>query len=167
MYRKHFLQPIKNGTDTFLFYFQVKDELGSGFSFDKGPLFDINEELIKQLCIENPESAPARIALMVPCFEKEDDGNEKEYFNKWIIWLLDNFGERKDVRDNISSNLGSFSWSGDISPYYERNIKCFEQLLDHQKQEVREWAQKCINNEKKLLDMEKDEEDFRKIRHGM
>ena len=37
------------GTDTFLFYFQVKDELGSGFSFDKGPLFDINEELIKQL----------------------------------------------------------------------------------------------------------------------
>ena len=59
------------GTDTFLFYFQVKDELGSGFSFDKGPLFDINEELIKQLCIENPESAPARIALMVPCFEKK------------------------------------------------------------------------------------------------
>lgn len=55
----------------------MKDELGSGFSFDKGPLFDINEELIKQLCIENPESAPARIALMVPCFEKEDDGNEK------------------------------------------------------------------------------------------
>ena len=91
-------------------------------SWGLGPLFDINEELIKQLCIENPESAPARIALMVPCFEKEDDGNEKEYFNKWIIWLLDNFGERKDVRDNISSNLGSFSWSGDISPYYERNI---------------------------------------------
>lgn len=59
------------------------------------------------------------------------------------------------------------SASSDTSPYYERNIKCFEQLLDHQKQEVREWAQKCINNEKKLLDMEKDEEDFRKIRHGM
>ena len=155
------------GTDTFLFYFQVKDELGSGFGFDKGPLFDINEELIKQLCTENPESAPARIASMVPCFEKESDENEKEQFNKWIIWLLDNFGERKDVRDNISSNLGSFSWSGDISPYYERNIKCFEQLLNHQKQEVREWAQKCINYEKKLLDMEKAEEDFRKIRYGI
>ena len=34
-------------------------------------------------------------------------------------------------------------------------------------QPLTEWAQKCINNEKKLLDMEKDEEDFRKIRHGM
>lgn len=155
------------GTDTFLFYFQVKDELGSGFGFGKGPLFDIDEELIKQLCVENPESAPARIASMVPCFEKKDDGNETEQFNKWIIWLLDNFGERKDVRDNISSNLGSFSWSGDISPYYERNIECFEQLLNHQKQEVREWAQRCINDEKKLLDIEKNREVFMNIRYGM
>mgnify|MGYP006901674100 CR=1 FL=1 len=55
-----------------------------------------------------------------------------------------------------------------IYPHITRGISnVFEQLLDHQKQEVREWAQKCINNEKKLLDMEKDEEDFRKIRHGM
>ena len=150
------------GADTFLFYYQVKDELGSGFSFGKGPLFDAEEGLIKQLCLDNPESAPARIASMVPCFD-----NEVNMFNKWIIWLLDNFGEQRDVRDNISSNLGSFSWTGDISPYYERNIKCFEYLLDHSKQEVREWAQKCINDEKKLLDMEKDKEDFMKIRYGI
>lgn len=150
------------GTDTFLFYYQVKDELGSGFGFEKGPLFDAEEGLIKQLCLDNPESAPARIASMAPCFD-----NEGDMFNKWILWLLDNFGEQRDVRDNISSNLGSFSWTGDISPYYERNIKCFEYLLNHSKQEVREWAQKCINDEKKLLDMEKDKEDFMKIRYGI
>lgn len=148
------------GADTFLFYYQVKDELGSGFSFGKGPLFDAEEGLIKQLCLDNPESAPARIASMVPCFD-----NEVNMFNKWIIWLLDNFGEQRDVRDNISSNLGSFSWTGNISPYYERNIKCFEYLLNHSKQEVREWAQKCINDEKKLLDIEKNKEDFMHIRY--
>ncbi|HJF72176.1 MAG TPA: serine protease [Butyricimonas virosa] len=154
------------GTDTFLFYFQVKDELGSGFGFGKGPLFD-NEKLIKQLCIENPESAPVRIASMVPCFETDDGGNETEQFSKWILWLLDNFGEQKAVRDGISSNLGSFSWTGDISPYYERNIQCFEQLLSHSQQEVREWAQSCIDNERKLLNMEKDNEAFMKIRYGI
>lgn len=154
------------GTDTFLFYFQVKDELGSGFGFGKGPLFD-NEKLIKQLCIENPESAPVRIASMVPCFETDDDVNKTERFSKWILWLLDNFGEQKAVRDGISSNLGSFSWSGGISPYYERNIQCFEQLLNHPKQEVREWAQSRIDDERKLLNMEKDNEAFMKIRYGM
>ncbi len=65
------------------------------------------------------------------------------------FWIIS--GERKDVRDNISSNLGSFSWSGDISPYYERNIKCFEQLLDHQKQEVREWAQNVLITKRSCL----------------
>ena len=155
------------GTDSFLFYYQVKNELGSGYGFGKGPLFDADEKLIKQLCLDNPESAPARIASMAPCFEIDTNGNDTASFNKWIIWLLDYFGERKDVRDNISSNLGSFSWAGDISPYYERNIKCFEQLLKHPKQEVREWAQRCINDEKKLLNMEKDKADFMKIRYGM
>lgn len=150
------------GTDTFLFYYQVKDELGSGFGFGKGPLFETEEKLIKQLCLDNPESAPARIAAMVPCFD-----NEGDMFNKWIIWLLDNFGERMDVRDNILSNLGSFSWTGDVSPYYERNIKCFEHLLNHPKQEVREWAQRCINDEKKWLEIEKDKEDFIKIKYGI
>ena len=70
------------GTDIFLFYYQVKDELGSGFSFGKGLLFDVEEGLIKQLCLDNPESAPTRIASMVPCFEINANGNEVNIFNK-------------------------------------------------------------------------------------
>ena len=104
---------------------------------------------------------------MVPCFEVDTDGNETEQFSNWIIWLLDKFGEQKNVRTCISSNLGSFSWIGAISPYYERNIKCFEQLLNHSKPEVREWAQSCIDDNRKLLDMEKEKENFMKIRYGI
>ena len=152
---------------SFLFYFQVKDELGSGFGFGKGPLFDLDESLIKQICLENPVTAPVRIASMVPCYEVDENGNNTNMFNKWILWLLDNFGEQKDVRDSISSNLGSFSWVGPISSYYERNIKCFEMLLNHPKREVQEWAQKCISDEKKMLEMEKNNEDFMKLRYNM
>ena len=150
------------GPDTFLFYYQVKDELGSGFGFGKGPLFEINEDLIKQLCFDYPESAPVRIASMVPCF----DPNNNEQFSKWVIWLLDNFGEQKDVRSSISGNLGSFSWTGNVSPYYERNIKCFEKLLNHKLPEVRDWAQQRIKEENKLLEMEKVNEDFMSLRYG-
>ena len=155
------------GEDTFLFYYQVKDELGSGYGFGRGPLFNGNENLIKQLCIDNPKSAPVRIAAMVPCFETDENGRETGCFSKWIIWLLDEFGEQKDVRSSISGNIGTFTWSGDVSPYYERNISCFEKLLSHPKSEVREWAKLCIEDERKLLEMEKSEEDFRKIRYEL
>lgn len=155
------------GPDTFLFYYQVKDELGSGFGFGKGPLFDLDERLIKNLCFDYPDSAPVRIASMVPCFDMPEEGKETEQFSKWVLWLLDNFGKQKDVRSSISGNLGSFSWTGNVSPYYERNIKCFEKLLNHQIAEVREWAQKCISDERKLLEMEKNKEDFMRIRYGV
>lgn len=155
------------GEDSFLFYYQVKDELGSGFGFGKGPLFDLDENLIKQLCLDNPETAPVRIATMVPCFDAGESEDKPCQFSKWIIWLLDNFGEQKDVRDGISANLGSFTWSGNVSPYYTRNIQCYEKLLSHPKQEVRDWAHKCIDQETKLQKMEKSNEDFMRIRYGM
>lgn len=155
------------GDDTFLFYYQVKDELGAGFGFGKGPLFELNEELIKQLCLNHPETAPFRIAAMVPCFDFGETGIEASHFSKWVLWLLDMFGAQKDVRDAISSNLGSFTWTGDVSPYYERNIKCFGELLSHPIREVREWAQQCIERDKELLSLEKSKEDFMKIRYGL
>lgn len=151
------------GPDTFLFYYQVKDELGSGFGFGRGPLFEIDEDLIRQLCFDYPESAPARIASMVPCFDQQNG----EQFSNWVIWLLNNFGEQKDVRSSISGNLGSFSWTGNVSPYYERNIKCFEKLLNHKSPEVRNWAQQSIKEEKKFLEMEKANEDFMSLRYGL
>ena len=145
----------------------MKDELGSGYGFGKGPLFHVDERIIKQLCIDYPDTAPVRIAAMVPCFDVQEDGKEVEQFSKWVLWLLDNFGEEKDVRSSISSNLGSFSWTGAVSPYYKRNIRCFEKLLNHKFPEVRDWARLSIMDEKKLLDMEKSKEDFMKIRYGM
>ena len=150
------------GPDTFLFYYQVKDELGSGIGFGRGPLFEIDEDLIRELCFDYPESAPVRIASMVPCFDQQNG----EQFSNWVIWLLDNFGEQKDVRSSISGNLGSFSWTGNVSPYYERNIKCFEKLLNHKLPEVRDWAQQRIKEENKLLEMEKVNEDFMSLRYG-
>lgn len=151
------------GEDTFLFYYQVKDELGSGFGFGNGPLFDLDENLIKQICMQHPDSAPTRIATMVPCYDLDTNGKITDKFNKWVIWLLDNFGEQKEVRSNISANIGTFSWTGDLSPYYERNIKCFEQLLNHNKQEVKDWAKECISYQKKLFDKEKKDETYRNI----
>lgn len=155
------------GEESFLFYYQVKDELGSGYGFGKGPLFDVDEGLIKKLCLDNPKTAPHRIAAMVPLFDTFENGKKPEQFSKWVLWLLDNYGEQKEVRSSISANLGSFTWTGNVSPYYERNIKCFEKLLSHKNPEVRDWAQKSIKDENKFLEMEKTNEDFMRIRYGM
>lgn len=153
--------------ETFLFYFQVKDEIGSGYGFGQGPLFNVDERKIKQLCFDHPDSAPNRIASMAPCFDQVEDGKDANQFSQWFLWLLDNFGKQKEVRESISANLGSFSWKGSMILYYKRNIRCFNNLLDHKIAEVRNWAQSNINDNQKFLDMEQSNEDFMHIRYEL
>ena len=153
--------------ESFLFYYQVKDEIGSGFGFGKGPFFDIDENLIKNLCFEYPESGPNRIASMAPCFEEVPEDEEVQNFSKWFLWLLNNFGEQKEVRDSISANIGSFYWEGTTINYYKRNIRCFEKLLDHNNPAVVNWAEKNIADNKKLLEAEESNEEFMHIRYRL
>lgn len=151
----------------FLFYFRVKDEIGSGFGFGQGPLFEIDEHLVKQLCIDYPQTAPYRIACMAPCFEPAKDDNQVNQFSQWFIWLLDNFGEEKEVREGLSANLGTYTWVGTTIPIYERNIRCFKKLLNHKLLEVRDWAQRNIDVNKKMLDSEQSNEDYTHILYNL
>lgn len=157
-FMKAFLSP-----DYFLFYYQVKDELGSGYGFGRGPLFDVNETKLHQLCFTHPDVAPSRLAAMIPCFDNDSDN----CFSKWFIWLLDNFGDKKEVLDALHANLGTFFWTGSTIYYYNRNISSFEKLLNHQRSEVRNWAERCLKDEKKMLDATISEEDFRRIRYDL
>lgn len=152
--------------DYFLFYYQVKDELGSGYGFDEGPLFTLDEDRIKAICYKYPTAAPSRIASMAPCYEKAERDEEDERFSKWIYWLLDEFGNQKEVREGIHANLGSFYWTGSVIPYYERNIKCFEKLYDHPRPEVQDWARRCVKEAQGMMNMEKSREDFINLRYG-
>ena len=156
--------------DYYLFYFQVKDELGSGFGFGTGPFFELGDELIKDLCLKHPDSAPARIASMAPCYDAVDKdaglgGNER--FSSWFIWLLDNFGSMKEVRDSLHANLGSYSWTGTTIPLHQTNIKCFENLYNHTNPDVVEWAHLCAKDEKTMLEREQSSVDFMKLRYDM
>lgn len=149
--------------DYFLFYYQVKDELGSGFGFGRGPLFEVKGEKLQELCFSYPDVAPLRLAAMVPCFDNDAD----DHFSEWFVWLLDNFGDKNDVLDALHANLGSYYWTGSTIPYYKRNISAFEKLLDHKLPEVKDWAERCLKDENTLLKAEISNEDFMRIRHDM
>lgn len=152
--------------DYFLFYFQVKDELGSGYGFAEGPLFTLDEERIKEICMKYPLAAPTRIASMAPCFERVEGEGKEEKFSKWFYWLLDEFGDQKDVRESLHANLGSFYWTGSTIPYYTRNIRCFKKLYNHHRAEVREWARRCVEDAKGMMTAERSREDFINLRYG-
>lgn len=153
----------------FMFYMNIRNDIGSGFGFGEGFLFKDNDERIKELCLQYPDKVAPRIAELAPCFEYKGDGDDRKVtgFSHIFVWLLDNFADDKTVLEGIHANLHSFSWSGSIIPYLERNIFCFGQLLNHSNSIVRDWAKECLESEKKELNRELGNEEFDSMHYNL
>lgn len=158
--------------DKFMFYFHVRDELGSGTGFGKGALFKLpdSEQRMRKFCMDFPNKAPKRVASMAPCFDYEEiDGNKiLKGFSSYFLWLMEKFGTDEEVLSSIHSNLGSFFWGGSMVPYYERNIFCFQKVLDNENMPecVKKWASKSIGGYEKALKLEKDQEDYMWLKYN-
>ena len=151
------------------FMLQVKHEIGSGSGFGAGPMFKVGDDLIKKFCIDYPNKAPLIVANLCPVldFEKHEDGSvTTERFSDIALWLFDEYGDNEDVLNEFHANLGSFSWTGSTVPYHERNIVCFKHLLSHPKQNVREWAKRCIKYEEDNMKAEIDREDYMRMHYS-
>lgn len=143
------------------FLFQIKNEIGSGFGFGAGPLFQLGDEKIKALCKEYPTTAPVKIAVMMPVFDVRY--SEADSFSAISLWVIDNFGNQENVLNEFHSNIHSFSWTGSPLPLFHQIKKCFEQLQNHPIAEVRTWSLLCIKEIDSEIKREQDSEDFRRM----
>ena len=141
-------------------------DLGSGFGSGAGPLFQCNEDRIKEICLSSLPSLAINLAQMCPVYNYSDEGRISG-LSDFFLWLCDNFGDDKAVLDAFSSNMGTFSYCGnEISAMYASRITLFEPLLSHTKETVRTWAKRQIESLKAQHDYEKGNEDYHKAIYG-
>ena len=151
------------------FYYQVSNEVGSGFGFGVGPMYQHGEEPIKELCKKYPETAPYCVAHTAPVFAYEPDGSggevKKDRFSSIIIWLLENYGDNETVFDGLNGNIGTFSWTGSPYPLYQSEKNCFLALLDNPDMgvKVKEWAKSHIKDLDELMKQEQSRIDYERM----
>lgn len=149
-----------------LFYHAMRMNLGSGFGSGAGPLFQCNEDRIKEICLSSSPSLAVNLAQMCPVYNYSEEGKVSG-LSDFFLWLCDHFGDEKDMLDAFSSNMGTFSFCGnEISAMYASRIPLFESLLSHSKDTVRFWAQRQIDSLKAQHDYEKGNEDYHKAIYG-
>lgn len=149
-----------------LFYHAMRMNLGSGFGSGAGPLFQCNEDRIKEICLSSSPSLAVNLAQMCPVYNYSEEGKVSG-LSDFFLWLCDHFGDEKDMLDAFSSNIGTFSFCGnEISAMYASRIPLFEPLLSHSKETVRSWAQRQIDSLKAQHDYEKGNEDYHKAIYG-
>ena len=146
--------------DHYGFLFQIKDEIGSGTSFGAGALFQVNDDRVQNMCKKYPDKAPLRVAQMIPIFK--DDHT----FSDWFMWMLNEFGNQKDVLDSLHANMGTFSWGGSIIPLLRKKKVCLENIKNHSKVEVREWVEMCLQEIDEDMRRELNREEYMRLHYN-
>lgn len=141
--------------------------LGSGLGSGKGPLFQCDNDKLKEACYTYPEHLPARLAQLCPVYEFSPEGR-KDSFSDFFLWLCDNFGDQQEMLDEFSSNMGTFSWCGvdGFSDFIALQIPCVKPLLTHKNSNVREWAEKQLKYVKNEVIRERGNEAYEKMIRG-
>ncbi len=147
---------LLSSEEKYITFYGLKHILGShigGVGRSVGVLFDGDIDSIFNWCANNKPHAPSRIAELTPIFE-----NNNTDYAKWhpvALRLIDEYGDIKEVLSNLSSNMGTYSWTGSVVPFLESKKGLFKQLTNHKTELVREWATSYIGYLDKDIEAER------------
>ena len=126
---------------------RMKFTLGRPYSFDRDvrpPILDLPEDTLFAWCHANPGGAPAFVAQCVPVLSPDGDKPSDGLLHPVTSRLVDEFGERGDVRRALEGSIRPNSWSGSLASYYSRYRAPLERLCRHREPRVQEWAEKML-----------------------
>ena len=125
----------------------LKFTLGDQFAFasESNPvILNLPQETLFAWCHAHPDCGPAFVAELVPVLTtKEVDAPERS-LHPVMERLLDEFGERDDVRLAIDLNINTFGWMGSMTTYFALYKEPLNKLSQHPKPEVRSWAKTML-----------------------
>ncbi|MDA8089210.1 MAG: hypothetical protein M0Z61_03145 [Nitrospiraceae bacterium] len=143
-------------SEDYLLIFNLEVLIGSRFEIaeeKKGPLFTVHKDFILKWCEDNYPKAPRIIAELMPLYIKDEETG-KTVWHPLAKNILDKFGQDENILKAISANMGSFSWTGSLVPYYQMQLELMEALREHTIDQVREWALKGISLYKEQIKQE-------------
>lgn len=143
--------------EKYIEFYGLKNILGSHVNSSVhrsvGVLFEGKIDQIFNWAKENTDSAPERLAQLIPIFAGNND--DFSQLHPIAIKLLDDLGGYNNVVSSFSSNMETFSWMGSTVPILENKKKVFKQLSIHKEAKVRDWAINRLSYIDKEIDFEK------------
>lgn len=147
-----------------MFFYSMSQHLGSGFGYGAGPLFQCDNEKLKQACISKPDVLPERLSGMCPVCDFGENG-EWMGLSDFFLWLADNYGDNKNVLDNFGSNVGTYGFSavGSMKGYFNSRADLFKPLFDHPNTKVAQWAKMMFRSEQSHAEHEHFVDEYRDV----
>ena len=117
--------------------------LGDRVSFGRKnspAILRLPEDTLFAWCHAHPDRVPAFVACVVPVLTTHQLDAPQRLLHPVMVRLLDEFGDREDVREAIARNIRLFGWSGPSTNYFALYDEPLRMLRNHPKPKVRRWA---------------------------
>ncbi|MGZ5703942.1 MAG: hypothetical protein ACXWIM_24005, partial [Burkholderiales bacterium] len=132
---------------------------GFGFADKKQPaVLHVPEDILFAWAHANPEAGPAFLARVLPVLTTRAEGVDRT-FHPLMTRLLNEFGERDDVRRYLTQNMHTFGWSGSLTTYYALYEEPLRSLFDHPIGGLRRWAKEAHAQMRKQVEAAKRDDD--------
>ena len=121
---------------------RIEHALGDAFSFSgKGnsAILHVPEDILLAWAHATPNAAPAFLARVLPVLTARVEGVEQT-FHPLMMRLLNEFGDRDDVRRSLMQNMHTFGWSGSLTTYFSLYEEPLQSLFEHPLGPLRRWA---------------------------
>ncbi len=121
------------------------------FEEKEGSLSSFNPESVWEWVNEDPEKRAWYLATFVPKVLFKLEGK-----TCWARELLVKFGERKDVRNELTANFSSEGWTGSASQHYQQkkdNLLSFKEGENNEN--VKQWINDFVASLDKQIEYEK------------
>lgn len=146
---------------------QLQLMMGDAFSFDHEPdsmILNLPEDVLFAWCHANPDHGPAFAGAVLPILTTRDPRAIERKLHPSTARLIDEFGERNDVQQEIEANIHSFGWMGSSTIYYQIYDAPIRGLLLHKKPGVRRWARAMLRRLEEAVQDERRREQEREAR---
>ena len=143
---------------------------GSSFSFDaevEPAILNLPEDVLFAWCHAHPDHAPQFAAAVLPVLARQQDTTAPHDLHPTMRRLLDSFGDRQPVLDEVARNIQSFGWTGSFTTYFARFENPLQGLVDHPKVGVRRWAERMLRKIRSEMDRARNEDEELEARREM
>ena len=107
------------------------------------PILALSEKTLRAWCHTNPDQAPAFAARCLPILSAAGgDSGCHRHLHPVMSRLIDEFGERADVREAFERNLYNTGVVSSLADHYVSHQAALESLRGHGTPEVRRWARR-------------------------
>ena len=130
--------------------------MSMGFRKQDPPILSLPEATLRSWCHAHPGQASEFAARVVPVLAEGKDS--EKMMHPLLLWLIDEFGERKKVLDAIGNSINNFSWAGSLTRYYGQYVEPISALTDHKIPAVRRWARHLIRRLQAMIEQALDQD---------